>query len=163
MDEDIAKKLKEVIALDKKWQPQIFMPQNYPFNLVDIVPFLHPTIQEKSSFVAQEFPNGASFHFYGFDGTEDAGRLIDTIKASAERKGTTLKARSRMRSFQNRKESIEFTCIKHHIYVSKSKQNFNDKCIQERRTISQPTHQAASIKGSRRSSKLKLVKTILNC
>ena len=150
----------EASILDQTWSPSVYMASGSCNNLEDFVPMLHPTSAQKILLRAKNYPKSAPFRFYGYPGTASDGELILAIQKAAGKCGTRLKARRQAKSTDLRKESIEFSCIKHHHNKCLGAQDFQPNSIQQCGTIIQPKHQGCSVKGSSRSAKLKHVKAL---
>ena len=132
-------KLNIATTLDKQWSPSIYM----------------------QLFLSKGYPPGAPFRFYGYNGKEDFNALKGAILKASKSSGTDLTVLTRVRLSKVRAMTAEFSCVKHLKTRSiASKKVYNTSCIQQCGTIIQPKHQAASIKNSSRSSKLKFVKNI---
>ena len=140
---------------------QYLYATGYCTKFVDFVPMLKPSNLDKSMFLSKGYPPGALFCFYGYNGKEDFNALKGAILTASKSSGTELTVLSRVRSSKVRAITAEFSYVKHLKSRSiVSNKVYNLSCIQQCGTIIQPKHQAASVKNSSRSPKLKFVKNI---
>ena len=64
---------------DKTWQRKIFMPMDRRDNLVDLVLMLNPSYTDTSHLLPKSYPNGASFRFHGYNGSNCADQIMTDI------------------------------------------------------------------------------------
>ena len=105
-------------------------------NFVDFVPMLKPSNLDKSMFLSIGYPPGASFCFYGHNGTEYFNALKKGILTASKSSGTDLTVLARVRLSKVGAMTAEFSCVKHLKSRSiTSNKVYNSSCIQQRGTI----------------------------
>ena len=113
MNDLLQHKLSSATTLDKQWSPSIYVQLDTAKIFVEFVPMLKLSNLDKSMFLSKGYPPGASFCFYGYNGTEDLNALKKAIMTASKSSGTDLTVLARVRLSKVRAMTAEFLCVKH--------------------------------------------------